>query len=275
MTAPNNYAENAALKQRFVRVMGGPLGTGGRGAVALRCDHGLANFRDRVLPLTVARRISVSQAYNPRNWHYPENAGVTIEELDDWVADGRVEIWNHSASHASAESAAQLRDQIVGGLQEIQEQLPAARGKVWGWSPPGVKGGYGGYDGGKRPEGWHTPAGRMILKHHAVAQGSLYRTHLRVLDGTPRVGLARYQMDSRAVDDIVATIDTAARERLGLQLMIHPSVLDKPGFLTTAELEAVLDHIVTHRERGQLKTLSPYQLLVADASLAEAMGTSG
>src|SRR5699024_2567935 len=133
MTAPNNYAENAALKQRFVRVMGGPLGTGGRGAVALRCDHGLANFRDRVLPLTVARRISVSQAYNPRNWHYPENAGVTIEELDDWVADGRVEIWNHSASHASAESAAQLRDQIVGGLQEIQEQLPAARGKVWGW----------------------------------------------------------------------------------------------------------------------------------------------
>lgn len=264
MTAKINYVENTALKERFVRAMGGPLGTGSRGAVALRCDHGLTNFR--VLPLTTSRKITVSQAYNPRNWDYPENDGVTVGELDGWVAAGLVEIWNHSASHASATTSTQLRDQIVGGLEEIQDQLPSARGKVWGWAPPGVKGGYAGYDGGKRPEGWATPAGKMILKHHAVAQGSLYLTHLRVLDGTPRVGLARYQMDSRSVDDILATIDTAARERLGLQLMIHPSVLDKPGYLTTAQLESVIDHVVAHRERGTLMTLSPYQLLVADAS---------
>lgn len=256
------------LKAAFRRAFGGVIGTGGRGAIALRCDHGLAPFRDLVLPLVRDRGLVVSQAVNPRNWHYPENTGVTPEDLDSWVAAGDVEIWNHSASHAAAETPSALRDQIVGGLTELEAQLPSARGAIWGWAPPGVPGGYAGYDGGKRPDGWATTAGRLILEHHAVAQGSLYGTALRPLDARPRAGLARFQLDSRDLAAILEKIDLAAETRQGLQLMIHPSVIGKEGFLSSQQVEQVLDRVISHRDAGRVMTLSPYQLLLADSARA-------
>lgn len=256
----------ADLIARFTEAMGGPISTGGRGAVALRCDHGLAPFRGKVLPITRRAGMRVSQAYNPRNWHYPENEGVTPDDLNSWVAAGDVEIWNHSASHGPAKWKAELVDEIVNGLAEIEEQLPAARGQVWGWNPPGLpRGNYGGFDGGRSAEGWKTPAARLILRTHAVASGSLPGTTLHTLDGKPRVGLARYQLDSRPLDEILTMIDRAADEQKGLQLMVHPSVLDQPGKITTTEFAAVIDHVVKLRAEGRLVTLSPYQLLVADS----------
>lgn len=260
-------SDRAALIARFLHAMGGPISTGGRGAVALRCDHGLRNFRDKVLPLTRAAGIKVSQAYNPRNWYYPENEGVSPADLNSWVAAGEVEIWNHSASHGPAKWRAELVDEIVNGLAEIQEQLPAAAEQVWGWNPPGLaRGNYGGFDGGRTPEGWQTPAGRLILRTHAVASGSLPGSLLHTLDGKPRHGLARYQLDSRQLDEVLTMIDRAADERKGLQLMLHPSVLDQPSKFTTAGLAAVIEHVVKLRAEGRLVTLSPYELLVADSA---------
>lgn len=262
------WAAHAAQVARFTAAMG-PVDTGGRAAVALRFDHGLANFASKVLPLTKARGLKVSQAYNPRNWHYAENAGVTAAQLDSWVAAGDVEIWNHSASHAGADTPEALHEQIVAGLAEIEAELPSARGQVWGWNPPGVStGNYGGYDGGKTPEGWETYAGRLILAHHAVASGSLLGTQLHTLDGQPRAGLARFQMDSQSVASIKAQIDVAIDGRKGLQLMMHPSLLDTSGNLTTAQLTEVLDYLVSKRTAGELVTLSPYELTVADSTSA-------
>lgn len=257
---------NSELVARFTEAMDGPIDTGGRAAVALRCDHGLAPFREKVLPVTRRAGIRVSQAYNPRNWHYPENQGVAPDDLNSWVAAGDVEIWNHSASHGPAKWKVELVDEIVASKHEIEEQVPAA-GTVWGWNPPGLPAGnYGGFDSGKSVAGWSTPAARMILKHHAVASGSLPGTLLHDLDGTPRVGLARYQLDSRPLDEILSMIDRAVDERKGLQLMVHPSVLDRPGKITTPGFEAVIGHVVKRRDEGRLVTLSPYQLLVADSS---------
>lgn len=261
------WAAHLAMQARFIAAMGGPIDTGGKAAVALRCDHGLAPFRDKVLPLTRAAGFKVSQAYNPRNWHYPENQGVTASDLNGWVADGDVEIWNHSASHAPADTEDALYEQIVNGLAEIEAELPAAAGQVWGWNPPGVSSGdYGGYDGGKRPEGWNTYAGRLILAHHAVASGSLIGTQLHPLDGSMRPGRARYQMDSLSVAKIKARIDEAIEARAGLQLMLHPSQLDKTGKITTAQLTEVIDYIVAKRDAGELVTLSPYELTIADST---------
>ena len=261
------WGAHLAQQARFLAAMGGPIDTGGRAAVALRFDHGLANFKTKVLPLTKARGLKVSQAYNPRNWGYAENAGVTATELNSWVAAGDVEVWNHSASHAGADTPEALHEQIVTGLAEIEAELPAARGQVWGWNPPGVStGNYGGYDGGKTPAGWNTTAGRLILAHHAVASGSLAGTQLQTLDGQPRPGLARYQMDTESVAAIKAQIDAAIAGRKGLQLMLHPSLLDTPGSLTTAQLNEVLDYLTAKRTAGELVTLSPYQLTIADST---------
>ncbi|WP_114855948.1 hypothetical protein [Brachybacterium sp. YJGR34] len=247
--------------------MGGPVDTGGRAAVALRCDHGLAPFRDKVLPLARAARWRISQAYNPRNWHYAENHGVTPADLNTWVASGDVEVWNHSATHGPASRKVELLDEIFGGLREIEDQLPAARGQVWGWNPPGLApGNYGGFDGGRTAASWATPAGRLILRHHAVASGMLHGTHLQVLDGTVRIGLARWQIDSRPVPETLRMIDRAVLERRGLQLMLHPAELDRPGRLTEEGLRRVVRHILRRRRQGLLITVSPYQLTLADAT---------
>lgn len=257
---------HADVVARFVAAMG-PIDTMGRGAVALRCDHGLAAFREKVLPITSNAGMRVSVAYNPRNWHYLENQSVTPSDLNAWVAKGYVEIWNHSATHGPATRKAELIDEVVGGLTEIQDQLPAARGHVWGWNPPGLEPrNYGGFDGGRTLASWRTPAARFILRHHAVASGMLHGTQLHLLDGIPRVGLARLQMDSGQVDRITMRIDEAAVARKGLQLMIHPAALDRPGKLTSTEFFQVVRHIAKRYRQGLIDVLSPYELTLADST---------
>lgn len=266
LSSSDAWIQHEIRRTAFEHAFGGPIDTGGVGAVALRCDHGLANFARHVLPLTMEHRITVSQAHNPRNWHLKENAGVTAQEMNDWIREGHVEVWNHSASHRGIATEEDIHDEIVSSLAEIEEQLPAAAGAVWGFNPPGIPGeDYAGFDKGAAPENWTTAAGRVILAHHAVASGHVPGTTQRVLDGRVRDGLAHVTLDARPVQDILARIDAVVRKRRGLQLMLHPSRLGMEGRMSVEGLAAVLERIVVLRSAGELKVLSPYQLLLADS----------
>ncbi|QCR52973.1 hypothetical protein C1N80_04840 [Brachybacterium sp. SGAir0954] len=259
----------------FVHAFGGAIDTGGLAAVALRFDHGLVNFAEHLLPLAVDRGITVSQAYNPRNGDLKENRGVLHSEIDDWIRQGHVEIWNHSSSHRGVTTTADLHDEIVAAIGEIGEQLPSAQGKLWGFNPPGIPGeDYAGFDKGSTPENWMTEAGRMILAHHAVASGHVAGTSQRILDGQVRDGLAHVTLDTRSVDEICRRIDAVVRKRRGLQLMMHPSRLGMDGKITLDEVIAILDHIVELRDQGRLVTLSPYELLLANAQVPTSADTS-
>jgi len=260
--------EHAIRRNQFIHAMGGPVGTAGRGAVALRCDHGLRAFRDRVLPELRARNIPVAQAYNPHNWHYEENDGVTPTELDSWVRAGDVEIWNHTRNHLGVRSMTEAVDQIAGALTTIADELPSARGQVWGFAPPSVShGDYLGYRNGGSPSQWSTEVGQLVLRHHAVASGYLPGTAFRVLDGRPRDGLGHVTIERFTADEIIAKVDDAVARRRGFQMMLHPSQLDRPGKLSTPGFVAILDHVAALRDAGRLEVLSPYRLLLADASL--------
>lgn len=260
-------ANNSKLKAKMRDALGGPIITGGLGAVAIRCDHGFTNFRDKVLPAVRARGVKVAQAYNPRNWHYVENDGVTAADLNSWVAAGDVEVMNHSASHRGADTEEALFDQIVTGLAEIEAELPAAVGQVWGFAPPGVSSGdYGGFKDGRTLAGWRTYAGRTILAHHAVGTGYLAGTSRRVLDGQIRDGLGHITIDRCSLAYLQAAVDEAAASGHGLQLMLHPSQLNIAGKLAEEDFVALLDYIVAKRDAGEFVTLSPYELLVADSS---------
>lgn len=266
LTAGDAWIQHEIHRTSFEHAFGGPIDTGGRAAVALRFDHGLANFARHVLPLVIARGLTVSQAHNPRNWDLRENEGVTHEEMNDWIRAGHVEVWNHSASHRGISTPDDVHDEIVSSLAEIEEQLPAAAGKVWGFNPPGVPGeNYGGFGKGTDPADWSTPPGLAILAHHAVASGHVSGTTQRLLDGRVRDGLAHVTLDARPVEEITTRLDAVVRKRRGLQLMLHPSRLGRDGKMSIEELTAVLDHIVELRDRGALVTLSPYQLLLADS----------
>lgn len=253
---------NALRVQEFRDAMG-TVNTNGRGAVALRFDHGLANFDTKIRPLLEARNIPYSLALSARNFNAGENAGVTAAMVNGWTL---AEVWNHGANqHQDQSSVSGLTDQIVKGKEELQAALPNK--KIWGYAVPGTGGtGQGGFNGGATVEEFYTTlAGDLILTNHAVSSGSFPGTARRVIDGRIRQGMAHFTIEAQTVSRIKLEIDNAISNRTGNQLMMHPSLLDTTGYLTTAQLTEVLDYIVSKRDSGELVVLSPYQMMVADA----------
>ena len=266
-TASDAGLVNDLLRQDFSRRHGGTIRTGGRGAVALRCDHGLVNFRDKVLPLCEAAGIVPSLALNSRNWNYSENVGVDAGTVNGWVQSGKVEIWNHSATHTNPSSVTALEDEIITGLEELRSQLPAAQ--IDGWAIPGVGApdpymGMGTITSVKQL--YSSDAGRMILSHHAVTTGHIPGTYQRVLDGNIRQGQLHRGMESRTPEELKSEIDAAITNRTGLQLMIHPSLIDEVGYMTSDQLAEVITYISAKSQAEELVMLTPYQLMLADAS---------
>lgn len=262
--AESGGSANALLVEDFTRRRG-PVNTDGKGAVALRFDHGLSNFNSKIRPLLEARNLPYSLALNSRSWDLPENSGVTASMVNDWVAGGLAEVWNHGAHHVDATGTEALKDVIATGLEELRSQLPAA--SIDGWAVPGVGGtNYDGFNAGEAPDSFYgTEAGRLILANHAVSTGYIPGTARRKLDGTVRQGMGHYTLDTVTGTAAQWQINQAATDATGLQLMLHPSSVDKTGNITTAKLVEILDHIVAKRDAGELVVLSPYQLTLADA----------
>lgn len=261
------YAQHA-IRQSQMMYDVGPVDTGGLGAVAWRIDHGLTNFRDQMLPIFRAAGIVPMLTLNSRDWDRAENAGVTQSEVNGWVANGWVEISNHGATHSNAVGEGNIHDFIVGGLAELETQLPAARGKIYGFCIPGVgvSDAFDGFAGGNRPEQWDTYAGRLILQHHAVGYGHLAGMNPRILDGTPRDGMLHMATDTRTSAQMIAAIDDAITQRKGLQIMSHPSNLGTAGYHSAATVQVIVNHIVAKRDAGELAVLSSYQMMIADAT---------
>ena len=257
---------NALLIQDFTRRHGGAWSTDGRAAVSLRLDHGLANARDKLMPMLRSAGIIPSIALNSRNWDRPENGGVTAQQVDDWVSAGEVEIWNHGATHSNPTTEEGVRDEVVTGLAELREQLPSAQ--IDGWAIPGV--GTDPYLGmgtlTSVQQLYESFAGRLILEHHAVTTGHIAGTHQRVLDGTVRQAQRHYGLDSRSPADAITEIDHAIANGTGLQLMLHPSLVDQTGRITTAQMQQVVNYIVQKRNAGEIVVCSPYQMMLADAT---------
>jgi hypothetical protein len=268
LRAGMHYLREQAFRDRL-----GPVLTGGLGAVALRFDHGLANFNTKIRPLLEARGLPYSLALNSRSWGLSENAGVTAAMVDGWVAGGLAEVWNHGADHADHVGAASLDDAIRNGLAELRTQLPSA--KIDGWVVPGVGGtNYDGFGVGDTPDAFaDTVAGRIIQRYHAVSTGYISNTQLRTMDGRIRQGMGHFTIDSVTLASAQFQIDAAVTYRKGLQLMMHPSLVDGAGQMSLATLTQVLDYIVTKRDAGQLVVLSPYHLMVADNGEASARVT--
>ena len=246
---------------------GGTISTGGVGAVAFRHDHGLNNFNSVIRPLHEARNIPYSLALASRRWDQAENNTVTPAMVNAWVLAGLCEIWNHGASaHNNASGYAANYDYWVNGLAELQDQIPDAF--ITGVVIPGtgVSGQFDGMGGVGNPQAlYNTDAGRLILGNHAVVTGAFPNTEMRPLDGKVRQGQFHYGMESRTSAVIIAKIAEAQAQKKGLQLMMHPSLIDTAGYITSADYAAVLDYVVTERDAGRLAVLSPYELLLADS----------
>lgn len=264
---PHSGLANSLRVDDFTERRGGVKKTGGLGACAFRFDHGLNNFKTEILPLLQQYGIKGSLALNSRTWTDAENNLVTQAEVDGWVTSGWVEIWNHTATHGDASTYSALTDTIVGGLTELRAQLPSA--VIDGFVIPGVGGGtnLGGLDSGISPEKFYnTDAGRLILEHHAVTSGAYPLTDRRILDGKVRQGMGHWTMDSQTSANLISRLQGTQTAKKGLQFMLHPSLVNTTGYMTTADVDAVLAFAAAERDAGRLKIYSPYDLLLADAT---------
>ena len=237
------------------------------GAVAFRFDDGLNAFNEKVRPLMEARGLPYSLAVCSGRWTHPENNAVTADMVNAWVSAGLAEVWNHTKNHAGGTNEATWKAQILDGLTELRQQIPAAQ--IDGFAIPGT--GTIGFQpgfttGATIAEFYSTPAGRFILEHHAVATGAISGTSNRVMDGTVRQGMSHTTLDGATLSGAKGVVENAKRDRRGAQFMLHPTALDQSGKLSLSDLTAFLDYVVAERDAGRLAVLSPYSLMVADAT---------
>ena len=253
-------AANAARQTEFMAATGGAVDTGGKAAFALRFDHGWTNIKSKLRAGLIARGIVPGVASCSRQWDLEENSGATIAEVKSWVANGEFEILNQGATHGQA--MVNYVDEIVAGRAELEDQLGT---DVWGFAPPGESTWWGGFNGG-RADGWHDPAAGIILSSHAYSLGYVGGAR-RVLDGTIRQGLSHITLDTYDMAQARAQIDTAIAEGHGIQMMMHPRILDDAGRISTADFLSLMDYVVAKRDAGDLVILTPGELVRADATL--------
>ncbi|MGP5689785.1 hypothetical protein [Glutamicibacter ardleyensis] len=257
-------AAHAALLDDFTQRRGGTKQIGQKTSISFRIDHGLKNFDAKMRAKLESLGFPYALALGSRDWGASENAGITKTIVNNWVVGGFAEIWSHSIGHDDADTSAKIRDYIVNSRKELEADLPAA--KVDGYMPPGAGGTrYMGFGPSDTPQKFYeTLAGQMILQTYAVTGGSM--EVYRVQDGTPRIGHGYFNMDTFDTAGVMGRVQNAINDGRGIQLMIHPSLIDTAGHITTAQLHAVLDQIKALQDAGTVIVMSAYDQLLADST---------
>ncbi|MEE2568611.1 polysaccharide deacetylase family protein [Pseudarthrobacter sp. J64] len=257
-----NGTRRSMLVSAFRARRGGVIGTSGKPALALRFDHGVANFKTKVLPLLQKYNLPWSQAVNPGTLTDASNS-TTFAELQSLCINNGGEVANHGRTHADAVGRAAIKVEIETSLTELQTGMTGLA--IETWNPPGIgAGGYGGYAPmDTQDKHWNTYAGQLILSSHPAVSGYIPGLY-RPLPAELAIGLSHATMDTQSTATIQAWVDGAITAGAGIQLMLHPALVDTAGHLTTAQLETALAYIAGRRDAGALEVLTPSGLLLAD-----------
>ena len=263
--AAETASDNRSLVANYLSARGGAIGTSGVAAVALRFDHGLANFKNTILPLLTARQLPASLAINPSpdNMALAENTGVTWADVADWTMEKGIEVWNHSFTHAESVGAdAIYRNIATDPLAVFATELPNST--IEGFVVPGGTADWEGWTPTNTPEhfGSKYVAGRAVLGNHALCTGHLGGA-IWSLSGDVINGRRHFGADTETSVNVISMITRTQLVKGGLTIMMHPSLLNSSG-MSTATLTAILDHIVAERDAGRLVVLTMSGLMGAD-----------
>lgn len=238
---------------------GGVIGTGGKGAVALRFDHNIPEFKTTILPLLIERGLPASQA------HWVQQIEEDVEYTGTWgdiltMFQQGVEVWSHSWTHATATDFNQLVKETKGAREAIEANVPGV--KVAGWAQPGI--GAVQYDGNEEayrdPALWgNTVSGQLIDAYYgATDRGGALLTPL----GSRRVALLAVDQKTSSADSI-SLINDAANNAMAAVIMCHPNTIGAPNGTSVAVFTEILDHIVELRDAGKIEVLTMAGLTVA------------
>lgn len=237
---------------------GGRLGTAGAAPVALSFDHGLAKFRDLLLPQLRRLGLPATIAVCTDDIGRGENVGVTYRELESWAVNYGLEVANHARSHADWRDSRSLQRAILeDGLYVLRANLPSV--SVDAFIQPGVQGegSWMGWNNGDAAAKYrdHT-VGRWILDHHAVATGTIAgRSH--AVSGEPVQGAGRIAFDVPLWADVirasVADLEEAGR---GMLIYCHPNLIDTEGHISLAEVTQLLEFLAAQRDQHAIEVLT-------------------
>lgn len=255
-------ARRAAVVEAGLKRRGGVVGTGGKPAIALRFDHHLQQFGDKVLPHLKRLRLPWGQMINAGNIG-SGNDTWTWAQLATECHNSGGEVWNHALTHSDVVSELQADNAVTGGLSQLRENLPS----LWvdSWAPPGQPN-YMGFTNQAEPEKFYdTYPGKLVLAQHAFVRGSYPGPH-HPLNGQNLIGQSHVTIDAQTAAWCEAAVRSARDTGSGLTLMLHSNYLDQSGYMTTNELVQVLEYIAARRDAGEIVVLSNAGILMADAN---------
>lgn len=243
------------------------IGTSGKPAIALRFDHHLGDFENKVLPLLEKYRLPWGQMLNGG---IIEQEGMSADQLAEAAHNTGGEVWNHGWSHASIFTPGDADREITDGLAALQDAFPS----LWidGWAQPGQPS-YMGLENipSSAEDYFETYPGRLILNQHAFIRG-YYPDTYHELEGSNLIGQGHVTIDKQKDGRIQQYIRRALSGGTGVTLMLHPNYLDRTGFITTNELDAALAYIAHLRDTDQIEVLSTTGILLAEDDLPEDNG---
>lgn len=244
---------------------GGIIGTADKGVVALRFDDYQNTFREKIYPLLTARGLPCSMSLISRfNTEQSWGIGTTWDEVRNWNRNG-LEIWSHGTDHKdySSKGYAGLYSQIVTSKSEIEAQDI----KVVGWTLPGVAPSTSNlpYNGLTKPSDYNSTVGMLLMDTYALTEAYAY-TPQRILPSYIYHGLNHITVSdgSETVASSEEAINKAINNKSGIELMCHSGNLGKPGNMTFAEFQTLLDYIKTQWDNGSVEVLTPSGLCFAN-----------
>jgi hypothetical protein len=169
------FTPNQALLNAFIARRGGSIGTGGKPAVAFRCDHHLNRFASMLLPLHRKYNIPVTLAFGSqvlkREVGHDGSHLLTFPGIEKMSLENGFEIANHGATHQGAVTSAEIRAEFVYSKRDLQKAMPRLPIEIF--SPAGVgKTSFGGFYGARTQTDYERClAGRIIVQNHAMATG--------------------------------------------------------------------------------------------------------
>lgn len=245
---------DAGLKRR-----GRVIGTGGLPVVALRFDHHFEPFKTKILPVLQSLRLPWSQMINIGNLG-TGNDTVTAAEINTMCQSGG-ELMNHSLTHSAVSNSSEADREITQSLIDLRAAFP----NLWidGWAGPGASE-YMGLEGSDTPEKFFdTYPGKLILDQHAFVRG-YYPGLYQPLVGDNLIGQSHATIDAQTDSWVDAVVRGAISDRAGVTLMLHPNYLDQTGYMTTAQMTAVLTSLANRRDNGEILVMSTTGILLAD-----------
>lgn len=250
---PYSAHKHEFLLDQFIQRKTGKIRTE-VGVVALRFDHWLVLFRDQILPILDKYDLPATLNINSDNWTIAANNGVTYEEVQNWSLYHGIDIANHGATHTGSTDPAIIIDEIIGGRDRLQAQLPKL--VIDEWHMPGLAVPYDGFGNGNNVEVWlNTLAGKAIMEAHALASAYM-GGFWHILDGRVTQGLMPQGSDGSTATELIEDVKRIQANKRGMVFLLHPNFITVEGGLDIAGFDTFCAFLATERDAGRLKVLT-------------------